>query len=243
MKPIKDTFGQEILSFFNGEKVIEVAERDDGYINPSKNLPAAYFHDFRLWPKHERIAIKFARGKVLDIGAGAGRVSLYLQKQGKDVTAIDNSPLAVRVCRKKGVKKARVLPFEKIDKLEPARFDTVIMFCNNFGLFGSPRKSKIMLRKLYRITKPDALIIGATADPYNTVEPAHLAYHKMNRKKGRMSGQARIRIRYKNNAGDWFDYLLVSRKEMKEILKGTGWKVKKFIDSGGPQYIAVIIKD
>jgi len=42
--------------------------------------------------------------------------------------------------------------------------------------------------------------------------------------------------------GRWFDYLMVSKEEMKEILKGTGWKVKKFIDSEDSLYIAIIEK-
>ena len=128
MKPNKDAFGQEIWSLYNGNKVIEVAERDDGYIKPTTYLPAAYFNKFNSWPGFEKKAIKYARGKVLDVGAGAGRISLYLQERGFDVTAIDNSPLALRVCRKRGVKKTRLLPFEKIDKFGHSRFDTVIMF-------------------------------------------------------------------------------------------------------------------
>jgi len=34
----------------------------------------------------------------------------------------------------------------------------------------------------------------------------------------------------------------VSKEEMKEILKRTEWKVKEFIDSESPQYIAIIEK-
>jgi SAM-dependent methyltransferase len=242
MKPNKDAFGQEIWSFYNGNKVIEVAERDDGYINPTTHLPAAYFNKFNSWPEFEKTAIKYARGKVLDVGAGAGRVSLYLQERGFDVTAIDNSPLALRVCRKRGVKKTRLLPFEKIDKFRRSRFDTIIMFGSNFGLFKSFNKSKILLRKLSRVTNPGALIIAETRDVYKTSEPQHLAYHKLNRKRGRMSGQVRLRIRYKDVIGDWFDYLMVSKKEMKEILKDTGWRVKKFLGSGAV-YIALIEKE
>ena len=40
-----------------------------------------------------------------------------------------------------------------------------------------------------------------------------------------MSGQLRIRIRHQNIVGAWFDYLLVSQKEMKAILAGTGWEL------------------
>ena len=248
MKPINDAYGREIWSFYNGEKVIEVSERDDGFINPGGGLPASYFLDFKYWPKYERVAIKYAKGNVLDIGAGAGRVSLYLQNRGYDVTAIDSSPLAVKVCKKRGVKKARTLAIEEIGKLKPDTYDTVIMYGNNFGLFGSFKKAKIILNKLYKITTPNALIIAESHDPYVKITagrpllPEHRVYHTLNRKKGRMGGQLRMRIRHKKYIGKWFDYLLVSKREMKEILKNTGWKVKKFISSKGAAYAAVIEK-
>ena len=178
----------------------------------------------------------------MDIGAGAGRVSLYLQKKGLSVTAIDNSSLAIKVCKKRGIKNARILPIEKINNFKKDQFDTIIMFCNNFGLFGSFKKAKTLLRYLYKITTPNALIIAATRDPYKTSDPVHLDYHKYNLKRGRMAGQLRFRIRYSKYVGNWFDYLIVSKKEMKEVLQNTGWYVKKIIDSHSGMYIAIIEK-
>jgi len=242
MEPKKDAYGQEIWAFFQGKESYEIVERDDGFIDFSDG-PSVYFAEFEKWPKHEKEAIKFAKGKILDVGAGAGRVSLYLQKRGFDVIAIDNSPLAIKVCKKRGVKKAKILPFEKIEKLQPTIFDTIIMFGNNFGLFGNPKKAKKLLKKLHKITSPKALIIAESNDPYKTKDPAHLSYHKFNQKRGRMPGQLRIRIRFRNYIGEWFDYLIVSKKEMKEILQGTGWKIKKFINSKKSSYIAIIEKE
>jgi hypothetical protein len=69
-----------------------------------------------------------------------------------------------------------------------------------------------------------------------------LEYHKLNKKRGRMAGQLRVRIRFRKCVGRWFDYLIVSKKEMGEILKGTGWKIREFIDSDNSAYIAVIEK-
>lgn len=203
----------------------------------------AYFADFKDWPKIQKQAIKFAKGKVLDIGAGAGRISLYLQKKGFDVTAIDNSPLAIKVCKKRGVKNAKVLPIEKIGTFKPNTFDTVVMFGNNFGLFGGYKKAKTLLKKLHKITSSSALILAESSDVYKTDDPVHLSYHKFNKKRGRMSGQLCIRVRFRNYIGDWFDYLLVSKKEMKEILKNTGWMVKKFIASDNNGYYAIIEKE
>ncbi len=58
-----------------------------------------------------------------------------------------------------------------------------------------------------------------------------------------MAGQLRIRVRYKKSATEWFDYLIVSKNEMKQIVKGTGWKIKCFFDSSGPLYAGVIEKE
>lgn len=238
----KDAYGQEVWAFFQGKESYEIVERDDSFIGLSGGAPA-YFADFKDWPKIEKQTIKLAKGKILDIGAGAGRNSIYLQKKGFDVTAIDNSPLAIKVCKKRGVKKAKVLPIEKISTFKPHSFDTIIMFGNNFGLFGSYKKAKTLLKKLHKITSPSALILAESNDVYKTDDPVHLSYHKLNEKRGRMPGQLRIRIRFKKYIGDWFDYLLVSKDQMKDILKGTGWKVRKFIDSDKSIYIAIIEKE
>ncbi len=54
----------------------------------------------------------------------------------------------------------------------------------------------------------------------------------------------RIRIRYRTYATPWFDYLLVSRPEMRKILQGTGWKINKFIElKASPAYIRIIEKE
>jgi len=236
----KDAYGQQIWSFYQKKEGFELVERDDKYINLSMGAPR-YFAPYKDWPEREKKAIKFAKGKVLDIGSGAGRVSLYLQKKGLDVLGIDNSPLAVKVCKKRGVK-ARVLPIEKVDQLDQS-FNTILMFGNGFGLFGSFKKARKLFNKLFKITTSEALIIAESTDPYKTEESCHLNYHKLNKKRGRMPGQLRIRIRFKEYVGDWFDYLLVSKKEMKEILKGTGWRVKEFIDSKNSIYFAIIEKN
>jgi SAM-dependent methyltransferase len=237
-----DAYGQEILAAYEGRPSYEVVERDDGFLDPSGGA-AHYFQEYKSWPRWQKQGIKFVKGRVLDIGSGAGRISLYLQRRGHKVTAIDNSPLAIEVCKKRGVKDARVLPIEKIGDFKENPFDTIVMYGNNFGLFGSRRKAKLLLKRMYGITSPEALIIAESIDPYDRDDPAHLNYQKRNRKRGRMAGQLRIRIRFRNYVGRWFDYLVVCRREMKEILEGTGWKIKKFIDSGAYMYIAIIAKN
>jgi hypothetical protein len=57
-----------------------------------------------------------------------------------------------------------------------------------------------------------------------------------------MSGQIRIRIRYRDLATPWFDYLFLSRPELEELVEGTGWLLARTIEDEGPIYVAVLEK-
>jgi len=241
LKPEEDAFGQSMWAYYKGQEVYEIVERDDGYFDAPGATPKGYFSEYQDWSPVEKKAMECVKGRVLDIGSGAGRHSLYLQKKGFDVLGIDNSPLAVKICKLRGLKKAKVMSIENVD-FKPNSFDTITMMGNNFGLFGSFKKAQRLLRRFHKMTSKNALIIGATRNPYKTDNPFHLEYHKLNREKGRMGGQLRIRIRFRKYVGRWFDYLMVSKEEMKELLKGTRWKVKEFIDSEDSIYIAILEK-
>jgi 2-polyprenyl-3-methyl-5-hydroxy-6-metoxy-1,4-benzoquinol methylase len=241
LKPEEDTFGQEMWACYKGEEASEIVERDDGYFNATPGNPKSYFSEYQDWGPLDRKAMEFVEGRVLDIGCGAGRHSLYLQNKGFDVMGIDSSPLAIKVCKLRGLKKATSMPIEEMN-FESNSFDTVIMMGSNFGLFGSFQKARRLLKKLHKMTSENGLIIASTRDTYKTDIADHLEYHKRNKEKGRMAGQLRIRIRFRKCVGKWFDYLIVSKKEMEDILKGTGWKIREFIDSGDSLYIAAIEK-
>lgn len=239
MKPEEDAFGQKLWTYYKGNEVFEIVERDDGYIEAIRMK--GYFSDYENWAPIEQKAMQFVKGRVLDIGCGAGRHSLYLQKKGLDVLGIDISPLAVKVCKSRGLKKVKVMSIEEVD-FKPNSFDTIIMMGNNFGLLGSLKKARKLLKKFHKMTTKNALIIASTRDPYKTDNLAHLEYHKLNKKKGRMGGQVRIRSRFQKYVGKWFDYLMVSKKEMNQILEGTEWKIKELLDSENSNYIAIIEK-
>jgi cyclopropane fatty-acyl-phospholipid synthase-like methyltransferase len=183
----QDGYGHALEDHYLGRGGYEINERDDGYLAPSGG-PAAYFTEYRDWPDHAKKAADLAKGRVLDVGCGAGRIALYYQKKGLDVLGIDNSPLAVRVCRLRGLKKARVMSITEVSGKLGA-VDTIVMFGNNFGLFGSFRRAQWLLRRFHNMTTDDALILAESTDPYQTTEPHHRAYHRWNKNRGRMGGQ------------------------------------------------------
>ena len=240
MRDDQDAYGHALYDHLQSQQGFEIVERDDGWFGLSAG-PRAYFTEYAAWPVHQQQATKYAVGRVLDIGCGAGRHSLYLQQQGFDVLGLDVSPLAIEVCKRRGLKKAQVKSITQVS-YKLGRFDTILMLGNNFGLFGSPRRAKWLLKRFQKMTSPQARIIVESNNVYSTPDPDHLAYHEFNRQRNRLPGQLRIRIRYKKYVTPWFDYLMVSKGEMKEILAGTGWGVKQFVDSEAAIYIAIIEK-
>ena len=238
----QDAYGHLLLDYHKGIENVEIVERADGFIDPSRLGPLDYFAEYDNWAEHQRLAIGHATGRVLDIGCGAGRHSLYLQERGHDVLGTDISPLAIQTCQHRGVKNTLVAPITQLSS-KLGVFDTILMMGHNFGLVGGYKRAKWLLRRFAAMTSDTAQIIAETLDPYQTETPCHLAYHQFNKDRGRMAGQLRLRIRYRQYATPWFDYLFVSKAEMEDILDGTAWHAKHYIYSTHtPTYVAILTK-
>ena len=237
----QDAYGHAMLDFLRGKGGQEIVEYDDGFIF-STGGPSFYFDEFPKWSAAERAAMRSVVGRVLDVGCGAGRVAIRLQERGHEVLGIDNSPLAVRVARRRGLKQAKLLSISEIDG-RLGTFDTIVMMCNNFGLVGSRAGAKRLLTRFHRITSDRGRILAASTDPRHGRSPHH-AYYRRNRDRGRLPGQIRGRIRYRSYATPWADFLLVSRAEMRSLVRDTGWRVRRFVDvPGEPLYVAILEKD
>ena len=234
----QDAYGHLVFDGYEGGEAREIVERDDGYVAVSSG-PALYLAEYPDWSLCEKQAIRLARGRVLDVGCGAGRVALHLQQKGHEAVGIDVSPLAIEVCKLRGVRHAHVLSVTQVSR-RLGVFDTIVMYGNNFGLVGGRKRARWLLRRLHGMTSPQARIIAESRDPYATLDPGHLAYHERNRRRGRMGGQLRMRVRYRGYCTPWFDYLLASPDEMRELLDGTGWSIERIIEGAGGQYVAVI---
>ncbi len=240
MKPEQDAFGQFLLANLNSDDATdEIIERDDNFISVMK--PDLYFTHYYEWSLHVKSGLELAQGRVLDVGIGAGRHALYLQEQGFEVVGIDNSPIAIQVAKKRGVKDARVMSINDVDE-SLGTFDTVIMLGNNWGLVGGYLQSRSILTRLYQVTSDDAKLIAETTNPYTTEDPIHLQYHELNRQQGRMSGQIRFRVRYRQYCGDWMDYLLTSLPEVKLLVEGTGWNLTQTFGDTDGQYTLILEK-
>ena len=136
---------------------------------------------------------------------------------------------------------ARVLSVTQLNR-GVGIFDTIVLFGNNFGLMANPQRARWLLRRFAGMTSERAVVVAEILDPYDTKVPEHRRYHRRNRARGRMAGQSRIRVRYKDLVTPWFDYLFVSPVELRQLLRGSPWKLTRIVDSPGPTYIAILSK-
>lgn len=103
-----DAWGRALLDHYHDERVHQVdLEVDDGTVVPAMH-PEWFFRDELGWEREERQLLeRVTDGPVLDLGPGAGRAAPHLQERGVDVTAVESSPGAVEVFRRRGQRDVR----------------------------------------------------------------------------------------------------------------------------------------
>ena len=239
LRPEQDAYGQIYLALLEGREAQEIMERDDGLIYTGD--PADYFAPYRRWPAVEKRATRAVRGRVLDVGCGAGRVSLHLQARGHDVVAIDESPLAIDVVKRRGVVQAVVRSLSNLDD-SLGVFDTILLLRNNFGLVGKEGSAARLLRRLAAITTVHGRIITDSVDPDRIADPVFRTYRLNDETSVRPRAQ-RYRVRWQQYATPWFYYLMFSPAELEQLVVGTGWRMLRLIDDGSPRFAAVLERE
>jgi SAM-dependent methyltransferase len=233
----QDAYGEILLALSEGREAEEIMERDDGLIYSGN--PSDYVAPYARWPSLEKKAMRFVRGRVLDVGCGAGRARLHLQEHGHEVMAIDSSPLAVRVARKRGVRNAKVLSLADIDE-SLGVFDTVLVLRNTFGLVGTEAGARRLLRRLHALTSDGARIITDSSE--RDKDPAWRAYRSRRGGRGRPVAQ-RVRVRWRNYATPWFHYLMFSPSDLERLVDETGWHIHRLLEDDSSRFVAILESD
>ena len=233
-----DPFGQALWDYEHGRPAHITIRRDDGLA--SEQDAALYFAGPEAFDPTEAEALAFAKGRVLDIGCGAGRQAMVLQERGLSVVGLDLSPLALQVARRRGLRHT-VLASATVPPFAVASFDTFLLLGNNLGLAGDVEGTVAMLRQLRRLAQPGAVVIASCRNPMATDNPVHLAYHERNRARGRPIGQVTIRVEYAGQFGPWFDLLLATAEEVSMLVGQAGWRVEQILSQVEAFFTMVLV--
>jgi hypothetical protein len=111
-------------------------------------------------------------------------------------------------------------------------------------MFGTPERVSKVLTSWARRTHAGARILAESTTPYCGGAPSiDRRYYQRNKAHGLMPGQIRIRTLYRSSVGPWSDWLFVSRHEMRQLVRGTGWKVRTiFGNLPSESFVAVLEK-
>ncbi|MGY0393080.1 class I SAM-dependent methyltransferase [Bizionia sp. KMM 8389] len=156
---MKDIFGKALLDYQAGNYTEDIITSTN--ISEEDELPIPYlFREFKAMPKLEQKALKLAKGHILDVGCGSGSHSLYLQKKGHSVKAIDISEGAIQVALRRGVENAECIDILK----ETQTFDTILLLMNGTGIFQELSEVSKYLTHLKSLLNPGGQILIDSSD-------------------------------------------------------------------------------
>lgn len=231
---MKDLFGKAILDYQTNNSPEDLITSTS--ISDEDEMSVAYlFRSHAEMPNIEQNALALAKGKVLDIGCGAGSHSLYLQNELKlNVTAIDISTAAIETCKLRGLKDARVQDFMT---LEGEKFDTILLLMNGTGICGKLKNLPQFLTKLKDLLNPGGQILIDSSDIIYMFDededggkwiPSENDYY----------GELIFNISYKGEQDTPIDWLYLDYNTLQNAAFGNGLKPELILEGAHYDYLA-----
>ena len=223
---MQDILGQAMTAYYQRKSAAKLWVNNR--YGPREEMPVKiYFRNSNDMPELEWVALQQCRGKILDIGAGAGSHALALQQLGQEVTALDISPKLTGLMEKRGVKKVVCKDFFE---LTGGRYDTLLLLMNGIGLAGTLDGLRRFLKKARRLLRPGGQLIFDSSDIaylYKGRPPKGPDYY----------GALFYQYEYRRQQSAWFQWLFIDPKTLRKIAAEEGWKVEPVYHDGRDHYL------
>lgn len=187
-----------------------------------------YFRSEFDMPELEWEALRLCKGKVLDIGAGAGSHVLYLQQQMLKATALEISPLACQVMEKRCVQN---IINQDVFTYTGKTYDTLLLLMNGIGLAANINGLHHFLQHVKNLLAAGGQILFDSSD-------VSYLYKKKPAAMNRYYGEIDFRYEYKRQKTGWFTWLYIDQKTMKDIAEQEGFSMKVLYEDDHHQYLA-----
>jgi SAM-dependent methyltransferase len=229
-----DILGQALLDYHRGRQGATLTVHCN--VADDEPLPASYFFRTLLqMPELERLALDECRGRVLDLGAGAGCHSLELQSRGFAVKAVDVSAGAVQVMSERGVH--TVARHDLFAPLPPNErpFDTVLLLMNGLGLAGSLAGLDKFLAHARTLLAPGGQVLATSSDVRYLYEDEDGAVTlNLN---GPYYGEIEYSLSFKKERGEAFPWLFVDAALLQDAAEAAGYTADFLGEDEEGQYL------
>lgn len=233
----EDPMGAAIRDYFRQGKSAQLKVLSSLF--DDDEMPVAHlFRSYHEMPPLEQRALNEARGKVLDVGAGAGCHALALQERGFDVTAVDISPLSCETMKERGV--ANVECVNIFNQRFQERFDTLLLLMNGTGIAGKLSRLPQLLSRLKQLMNPGAQILIDSSDLRYVYEDENGVLDvDFN---GAYYGEVDYQMTYRNIKGKRFDWLYADFVVLAECCRQCGLKCEILAQGNHYDYLARIVQ-
>ena len=229
---MKDIFGIALLDYFNKNYTEDIVTSTS--ISDEDVLPLPYlFRSFSEMPLLEQKALELSKGKVLDVGCGAGNHSLHLKDNSLHVKSIDVSEGAIEVCKKRGLENAHVIDI----KNETETFDTILMLMNGSGFFQNLENTPKVLEHLKSLLNKDGQIFIDSSDIKYMYEDEDGGYWID--ANANYYGELEYHISYKNK-NESFTWMYIDFENLKSACESVGLNCELVIEGEHFDYLARI---
>ncbi|WP_028896987.1 bifunctional 2-polyprenyl-6-hydroxyphenol methylase/3-demethylubiquinol 3-O-methyltransferase UbiG [Prevotella sp. HUN102] len=233
----KDPMGKAISDYYETGKAKQLTILSTMF--DDDEMPVAHlFRTEAQMNKMERMALRLAKGKVLDVGAGSGCHTLPLQKRGIDVTAIDISPLSVATQKRRGVAKALLADFFEDDF--GSSFDTILMLMNGLGICGKVANLPEMFKRWTELLAPEGCVIADSSDLCYIYEEEE-GIIDLTGVEG-YYGEVDFQMQYGSVLGNRFDWLYVDFDTLSTMASSYGFKCEMLREGDNNDYLVKITR-
>ncbi len=224
-----DLLGKALWDYYHG--------RQQGALWCHSSLPTSeevapgyFFRGFDQMPALEQKALGLCRGKVLDIGCGAGSHSLHLQERRLPVTGLDHSGKAIRIAELRGLERPVC---RNVYDLEVGDFDTLLLLMNGAGIAGTLQGLERLLKHLLGLLRPGGQVLMDSSDLIYMFEedadggvwvPGEVSYY----------GEVTYQWEYGGETGEPFPWLFVDFRTLEKVAGPLGYEVE--LAAEGPHY-------
>lgn len=233
---MKDLFGKAILDYQTNNDPEDIITETS--ISEADEMSVAYlFRSYKDMPKLEQKALQLAKGKVLDVGCGAGSHALYLQNERKlEVKAIDISKNAIEACKLRGLKNVEVVNVLDLDASE--KFDTILLLMNGTGIFGKLNQISTYLQKLKSLLNEDGQILIDSSDIIYMFDQDEDGAYEINANS--YYGELTFTIQYKGETEETFDWLYLDYNTLQNAAVANGLECELIMEGEHFDYLAKI---